>query len=200
MKNYYWTFAFESSVDTSRYVQKGFVLIAALIFLLVLSIFSIAMFRGFGLQDKVAGNIREKERAFHAAESNLEYAEWWLTQGSADTGSTCSGLLNANAGQTKVCSNALANPISVPWKVGAVDIGFRYLPPTTPPMLVLTTGGVNTYYAAPRFYILYLGIDSTGQNMLYQVTASGFGGNSSAIAVVQSTFAVTTGIKDLGGL
>ena len=67
--------------------QKGFVLIAALIFLLVLSIFSIAMFRGFGLQDKVAGNIREKERAFHAAESNLEYAEWWLIQGSADTGS-----------------------------------------------------------------------------------------------------------------
>ena len=52
--------------------QNGFVLIAALIFLLVLSIFSVAMFRGFGLQDKIAGNIREKEKAFHAAESNLE--------------------------------------------------------------------------------------------------------------------------------
>ena len=180
--------------------QKGFVLIAALIFLLVLSIFSIAMFRGFGLQDKVAGNIREKERAFHAAESNLEYAEWWLIQGSADTGSACNGLLNANAGQTKVCSNALANPTSVPWKIGAADIGFLYLPPTTPPMVVSTAGGVNTYYATPRFYISYLGIDSSGQNSLYQVTASGFGGNSTAIAVVQSTFAVSTGIQDLGGL
>lgn len=180
--------------------QNGFVLIAALIFLLVLSIFSVAMFRGFGLQDRIAGNIREKEKAFHAAESNLEFAEWWLTQGAADTGSNCSGLLNANAGQARVCSNPLLNPTTVPWRVGAADIGFTYIPPATPAMNISTIGGLNAYFAAPRFYIAYLGIDSTGQNSLYQVTASGFGGNQSSIAVVQSTYALTSGIKDLGGL
>jgi len=35
---------------------------------------------------------------------------------------------------------------------------------------------------------------------LYQVTASGFGGNSSAVAVVQSTFALSSDVSDLGVL
>jgi len=180
--------------------EKGFVLIAALVFLLVLTIFSVSMFRNFGLQEKIAGNVREKQRAFHSAQSALQFGEWFLTQGSANSGSLCNTLLDANAGETKVCSNALADPTDVPWQVGSTDVGVTYIPPTTPPMVVSTSGGANTYFAVPRFYIFYLGLDSTGINSLYQVTAMGFGGSSNGIAVVQSTYAVSTGIKDLGGL
>lgn len=180
--------------------QHGFVLIASLIFLLVLSIFSVGMFRGIGLQEKIAGNIREKERAFHSAESALQFGEWWLTQGTADTGSVCNTVLNANAGQTKVCSNALLDPTTVPWKNGGATVGFTYIPTTTPAMAISTSGGLNTYYSAPSLYINYIGPDSTGENILYQVTASGFGGNVNAVAVVQSTYAINSGIKDLGGL
>ncbi|MES2353346.1 MAG: PilX N-terminal domain-containing pilus assembly protein [Pseudomonadota bacterium] len=180
--------------------ENGFVLIASLVFLLVLTIFSVSMFRNFGLQEKIAGNIREKQRAFHSAQSALQFGEWFLTQGKANSGSLCSTLLDANAGETIVCSNELTDPTDVPWKNGSVDIGITYVPPTTPPMAISTIGGLNTYFDVPRFYIFYLGLDSTGQSTLYQVTAMGFGGSSNGIAVVQSTYAVSTGIKDLGGL
>ena len=49
------------------------------------------MFRSFGTQEKIAGNLREKERALHAAESAQQYGEWWLLQANntATGGITC---------------------------------------------------------------------------------------------------------------
>ena len=37
------------------------------------------MFRSFGMQEKIAGNMREKQRALQAAVSAEQYAEWWLS-------------------------------------------------------------------------------------------------------------------------
>ena len=39
------------------------------------------MFRSFGLDEKIAGNMREKHRALTAAETAEQYAEWWLSNG-----------------------------------------------------------------------------------------------------------------------
>jgi len=61
-------------------------------------------------------------------------------------------------------------------------------------------GGAGTYYANPQMYIQYLGISPDGTGLLYMVTALAYGGNSSAVAVVQSTFETSSGIKNLGGL
>jgi Tfp pilus assembly protein PilX len=67
-----------------------------------------------------------------------------------------------------------------------------------------TAGGVNTYYATPYFYVSYLGTtaDSTTSNfkLLYQVDAVGFGGSANAVAVVESTYYVTTGVCNLGAI
>jgi type IV pilus assembly protein PilX len=68
------------------------------------------------------------------------------------------------------------------------------------PLTISTSGGVGTYFAAPRLYINYLGLGPSGQARVYQVTTIGNGGDANSIAVVQSTYSVTTGIKDLGGL
>jgi type IV pilus assembly protein PilX len=71
-------------------------------------------------------------------------------------------------------------------------------------MTFSTTGGVNTYYQTPIFYISYLGLtsDSTTSNykLLYQVDAAGWGGSSNAVAVVESTYYVTSGVCNLGAL
>ncbi len=176
--------------------QKGVALVVALVILLLVTSLGVAMFRSFGLQERIAGNTREKEHAFEAAQAALQYGEWWLGQNNAGTGGVCSGALTA----LQVCSNAVAASVltTAPW-----NIGTAYAPVAvngTSPLVVAPGGGNGTYYAAPRLYINYLGLGPTGQARVYQVTAIGNGGDANSVAVVQSTYAVSTGIRDLGGL
>ena len=169
----------------------------AMLILLMLTSLAVAMFRNFGLQERIAGNTREKQHAFQAAQSALQYGEWWLTQGNANTGTACSGALSA----TQVCSNAvtMATFVAGPW----TSLGAAYTPINvngSAPMTISTSGGSGTYYSLPKLYINYLGLAPGGQARMYQVTATGNGGDANSVAVVQSTYSVTTGVQDLGGL
>ena len=175
----------------------GYVLIVALVFLLAMTLLSVTMFRSFGIQEKIAGNTRDKQRAFEAAQSALQYGEWWLGQGHASSGATCNGVLNGNVtpSQMQVCSNALLNPGALPWATRT-----DYLPPS---MTVASGGGLTgsgdiNYYSKPSLYISYLGLSPDGLSMLYSVAGAGYGGNPNTVAVVQSTYAVGAGTKDLG--
>ncbi|MDE2130534.1 MAG: pilus assembly protein PilX [Betaproteobacteria bacterium] len=173
-----------------RQRMDGFVLIASLLILVVLTIIAVAMFRSFGLQELMARNLREKTRALEAANSALSYAEWWLNQNNAGTGSNCSGAPSPT-GAARVCTNQLNNPSLLSnWTVGSTY--------TLPSATVSSSGGVGTYYASPKFYIQYLGLDATKNSTIYLITAMGYGGNENAVAVVQSTYAFTA-IKDLTG-
>ena len=184
--------------------QHGMVLISSLLLLLVVTIMAVAIFRNSGVEEKIAGNQREKARALHAAESAQQYAEWWLSSGIGDTTPiACNTMVPAAIGQ--VCANTLpsivpgGNVANIPWQVAGAPVGVSYAPPA---MNVTTAGGVNTYYATPIFYISYLGTtaDSTTSNykLLYQVDALSYGGSANAVAVVESTYYVTTGVCDLG--
>jgi type IV pilus assembly protein PilX len=88
------------------------VLVSSLLLLIVVTIIALSMFRSFGIQEKIAGNMREKQRALQAAVSAQSFAENWLETNSAGTvSSPCAGPLNANAGLVQICSNTL--PASV---------------------------------------------------------------------------------------
>lgn len=170
--------------------QDGFILIASLLILAILTILSVSMSSSFNLQELIAGNLREKTRAYESAQSALHYAEYWLNQGNNSTGTPCTGLTSTPV----VCSNALANPQTTPWTVGV-----NY----TPPNMNVSSGGgltagIENYAANPRFYIQYLGTNVSG--IYYRINAVGYGGNSSAIAVIQSTYMFPAGTgKSLGG-
>ena len=69
-------------------------LVTSLLLLVIITILALSMFRSFGTQEKIAGNLREKERALHAAASAQQYAEWWLLQGS----NTATGAVPCAAG------------------------------------------------------------------------------------------------------
>jgi type IV pilus assembly protein PilX len=194
----------------SQCAQRGMVLISSLLLLLVVTIMALAIFRNSGLEEKIAGNQREKERALHAAESAQQYAEWWLSSGlGATTPILCNSVVAATtAAAGQVCANTLpsiavnGNVANLPWTVGAgAPVGVTYAPPN---MILNAAGGVNTYYTTPVFYISYLGLtaDSTTSNykLLYQVDAAGYGGSANAVAVVESTYYVTSGICNLGAL
>lgn len=183
--------------------QRGIVLVSSLLLLLVMTIMALSMFRSFGLQQKIAGNVREKQRALQAAESAQAYAEWWLTQGNAVDGAAqvCTDLLNANIGQGQICSNPLPTIVGnnaipdVPWIYNGVNVGVSYIPPTMPASLITQTSGQGTYYGNPTFYISDLGASADAANYpgeIYQVDAYGYGASADTAAVVESTYAVYT--------
>jgi type IV pilus assembly protein PilX len=173
-------------ISKFRSLERGMVLISALLLLLVMTILGVAMFRSFGLEEKTAGNTREKQRALHAAESAQTYAEWWL---SASPGSNAvSGAQCGSVALTpRVCSNRIQSAATLPWGAGV-----SY----TPPMLTVAAAGVlDGYYAAPGFYISFLAGSydpTTGtQTNTYQVDAQGYGGTQNAAAVVESNYSVS---------
>jgi type IV pilus assembly protein PilX len=170
----------------------GMALVSSLLLLLVVTVLGVSMFRSFGVQERIAGNIREKQRALHAAESAQQYAEWWLSNSRVAAPVVCNSLLDANIVQGQVCTQDLqtvaGNVSSVPWKTGGNDVGVAYTPPG---MTVTATSAAGTYYARPRFYIGDAGPSASGQGEVYRIDAMGYGGTSAAVAVVESTYSVS---------
>ncbi|MGH8227838.1 MAG: pilus assembly PilX family protein [Steroidobacteraceae bacterium] len=190
------------ALRSHRSRQAGLVLISSLLLLLIITIIAVSMFRSFGVQEKIAGNFREKERATHAAEEAQEYAEWWLTS-SYDTGVTaiCNSVIDANTelSSVQVCSNKLpqsvdsASVATVPWKINGAEVGVTYTPPG---MVVSATPSAGTYAQPPSFYISYLGTCKDNLNAYcYQIDAVGYGGTDQAVSVVESTYEVSSGVR-----
>jgi type IV pilus assembly protein PilX len=166
--------------------QRGMVLVTALLLLVVVTLLAVSMFRSFGLDERIAGNMREKQRALSAAETAEQYAEYWLASGHASTGIACATpLISSSVGQ--VCSNALVSPTTTPWTMG---VNYLYTPSTATTMNISTSGGMGNYYQTPAFYIAYVGTTSTGT--LYQIDAVGYGGSPDATAVVEAVYAIST--------
>lgn len=185
--------------------ERGIVLVTSLLLLVLITLLAVSMFRGFGTEERIAGNLREKQRALNSAETAMQYAEWWLT--SADNvnavGTCAAPLLNSNKNQGMVCQNALhtqlADVTTVPWldPASGAEFGVSY---KAPAMVVSNSPAANTLYSAPRFYVSLLGPSATGHGSIYQIDAWGYGATQNAVAVVESTYLVDPGIKDLGAL
>jgi type IV pilus assembly protein PilX len=181
--------------------QRGFVLVSSLLLLLVVTILAVNMFRSFGVEEKIAGNVRDKQRALQAAETAQQYAERFLAQGGTTPAAiNCTTTVNANAGNIQVCTNPLPNPMSLPWQNAGVPIGDTYAPTVPTQMTVTSAIGPETYYSTPQFYIAYLGPSpSVNGGVVYQIDAVGYGGSPSSVAVVESTFLVQSSVTCLGG-
>jgi type IV pilus assembly protein PilX len=181
--------------------QGGIALMSSLLILLVLTIVALAMFRSLGLQERTAGNVREKQRAVHAAEGAQVYAEWWLSGNSANTPVVCSSLLSANLGQGQICSNKLsdtvASVVDVPWLAAGAPVGVTYNPGNA--LTIATAAATDTYYSVPLFYIADLGVSADGRGEIFQVDAAGYGSTANTVAVVESTLVVISGLIDRGG-
>ena len=189
----------------ARFAQRGVVLISSLLLLIVVTIIALSLFRSFGVQEKIAGNMREKQRALQAAESAEVFAEIWLSN-NAGVSVTCAAMLNGNIGQGQICANTLtAQSIDVtspPYLITGVPVGVTFLPTINGvAMPISTTTSVSaanaanpTYFASPGFYISDMGTsaDPTIPGEVYQIDAYGYGGSISTVAVVESTFAVYT--------
>lgn len=163
--------------------QGGFVLVTALIFLILMIYLGLAMFRGFGLDEMMAGNLREKSRATEAAQTAIDAAESWLMQpGNATAGVACA----LGAQPIQVCSGTPG------LQTFTTFINSTVLP-------VNTSGGAGNYYTNPIYSIYYLGLDPGGKpgNMLFTITAQASGGNKNAMATLQTVYRVGPKVRDL---
>jgi type IV pilus assembly protein PilX len=190
--------------------ERGMALVSSMLLLLIITILALSMFRSFGTLEKIAGNIREKDRALHAAVSVQQYAEWWLTQpagsiaASAPVTCAAGAPLNANAGQGQICTSAssLANlginaTQQLPWPTTYV----QYSPAGMgTPAQAGTNGNDPPYAWTPGFYIVDLGLAADGAGEAYQVTAFSSGGTTGTVAVVESNYEVQQGVVNRGGL
>jgi type IV pilus assembly protein PilX len=191
--------------------ESGIVLISSLLLLLVITILALAMFRGMGLSEKIAGNVREKQRSLHAAVVAEQYAEWLISSGNIPmTTNTCSASGNVNNtaySSVLVCINVInpnltalpsgqGQPQNLPWTDGAGNaLGYTYTLPNTSAMTISTAGGTNTYVKAPAFYISYIGGAPDGGGTVYRIDAVGYGGNPLALSVVESTYELGSSVN-----
>jgi type IV pilus assembly protein PilX len=186
--------------------QRGVALVTSLLLLVIITILALSMFRSFGTQERIAGNLREKERALHAADSAQQYAEWWLLQGNntaAGAVACAAGLLVATPTVGEICNQTPTqlyavqniNSVPFPWPVGV----------TYTPQGMLLVGqpaaaGNPPYFATPAFWITDLGIAADAAGEAYQIDAYGYGSAANTVAIVESVYEVQQGVVNRGGL
>jgi Tfp pilus assembly protein PilX len=170
-----------------------------MLLLIVMTILALYMFRSNGVQQLIAGNVREKQRAIQTAEAAEQYAEMWLSTPGNVMGNSvsCTGLI-AWPNVPTVCSNPLSTSTpsvtTVPWTLSGTELGFVYYPGPaggtgTGDLTVNTAGGANAYYQGPRFYISLL--SSSSRQALYRIDAWNYAGTPNTATVVESNYLVT---------
>jgi type IV pilus assembly protein PilX len=150
--------------------QRGITLLIALIFLLVLSMLGIWGMTTNSLQERMAGNTRNRDLAFQAAEAALDYAENTLTTWRTGDFDGTDGLLAYDITR--------ANDATY-WRDTGHWASYRQVP----------VGNLNQVAEQPRFVIEKM--DAVGTVEYYRITARGIGGNSSAVAILQTIVTYT---------
>ena len=182
--------------------ERGFILVTGLLFLVVMTLLGLALFRSSGLLDRITANTRDKQRSFEAAQSAIEYGAWWLSSpAGASASSSCAANSGATVATLHICTEALSSSLTTIAALGWVPQAFAYTPGN---MTVAAGGGMNTagtdinYQAPPGVYIESLGVSKDSKTAYYQMTAYGYGGDSNTVSVVRATFKQTTKTKDRG--
>jgi type IV pilus assembly protein PilX len=175
--------------------EQGFVLVTGLLFLVVVTLLGLALFRSSGLMERISANTRDKQRAFETAQAALQYGEWFLGNSTSQVKSACTTTTGKDVSTIHVCTEALSASrdtiAALAWQPSA----FTY---TQPNLTVAAGGGLTSsgtdinYQAPPGVYVEDLGLMPDNKTELYQVTAYGYGGNADTSSIVRSTYKVTS--------
>jgi type IV pilus assembly protein PilX len=161
--------------------QSGAVLPISLIMVLLLTMIGVTGMQTTSLEEKMAGNMRDKNLAFQAAESALKEAEASLTTGLL-TSFTAAGT-NGYYNQTPTANISDAELIK--------DSFWTSNPVVTSDLLDTELGA--TIAAAPRYIIQDLGCVPLGPcpgPRIYRITARATGGNNTTVVILQSVFQI----------
>lgn len=162
--------------------QHGAVLVTSIILLLIMTLIGLTGMQVTTLEEKMAGNMRDRNLAFQAAESALRAAESVLSQATLPTfyNDGTNGLYTQSS-TASILSNLTD---SAAWAAANT--------------VTYTDGNLAHIAAAPEYIIQQLpSVDGGGSSLdgstfsttdFFQVTARGTGGTTSAVVVVQSIY------------
>ncbi len=162
--------------------QQGAVLVVSLIMLLVMTLIGLSSMRTTILEEKMAGNFRDSNIAFQAAEAALRDAEGDVVCNGCTRASPISGLSDFDA----TCTNGICGGwVSTVWtdttKMGNTVAYGTYTGATA-------IAGV----ANPPNYLVEgkkcIAAGWASWKYCYQITATGFGGSANATSVLQEVF------------
>ena len=172
--------------------QKGVVLVVGLVMVLLLAIIALGAIRGSGLQETMAGNMRERNVAFQAAESALRDCEE-LTLGPSVHNLPVADCLD-NAGMcddldTTTPSNSVINN-DVYWRQKARAIGVVVPDVVSQPTCLVEVLHVDAKGSSASVggAIGRLGMLKSGSPSPYRVSAQGVGAVQTTSVVTQSTY------------
>ncbi|MCB1751740.1 MAG: pilus assembly protein PilX [Gammaproteobacteria bacterium] len=180
-------------IDCKR--QRGAVMITALMILLLMTIFGISTMDTNILEEKMAGNMRDRNTAFQAAESALRAAETWIA---------------AQTSMPDVRDISNSSDTSPLWELTSPDAQYPNITNSTPwwderdaswwasKGVVLSGSNLLPGVAAQPAYIIEKLPPSTESleaaqsldtsDIYLQVTARGVGGTASTVVVLQSVY------------
>jgi type IV pilus assembly protein PilX len=161
-----------------KHNQRGAVLITGLIFMVVLTLIVVASMRTTILEEKMAGNVRDRDLAFQAAEAALRAAELELTGATPPTFSASGPYLSA-------ANRPDPFWFTYAWATGTNSVAYSPTP--------------NGTATSPRYVIEAMpAISGAGSGSLklgplvdsgiYKITSRGVGGNPNTVVMLQSTY------------
>lgn len=170
----------------SVHKQHGVALVLALVFLVIMTILGVAAMSSSNLQEKMAGNQKDRNLAFQASETALVKGEYWIGSQTAmpifDDSVTNDGLHHPSTTTTPAWDDSASSNV---W-TGNDNA---------------TYSGLTKVSSQPKYIIEDLGeIQDTGSSLslpnnykttgknLFRITARGKGGTDAATAMVQSTY------------
>ena len=154
-------------INQSPRSQRGAALIISLIFLLLLTIIGVTASQTTILQERMAGNVKDRNMAFQASEAALRAGEIWLNANSAT-------LLNAS----KISSPGGWNGVAVPPPNGTLA-GFDS-----------NLAGDPVFHAGPPERIrVGIGLPAA-YRIIYPVTSRAVGGTANAVVTLGTYFEV----------
>ncbi|MCB1858087.1 MAG: pilus assembly protein PilX [Gammaproteobacteria bacterium] len=190
-------------MKTTRYQfghgERGAVLITALMILLLLTIFGVSTMDTNILDEKMAGNMRDRNTAFQAAESALRAGENWLASQTVlpdirDIGNAAdtSPIWDLNSPDQEFPNMTNNVPWweerDTAWWTGkAVVIAANQADAAWVPG-VFAQPGYLIELLPPSLGSLEAGQALDGADVFLQITARGVGGSDSSVVVLQSTF------------
>lgn len=164
-----------SSIDRLPARQRGAALIVGLVLLLVMTVLGVASMRGTTLQERMAGNLRDANLAFQAAEAALRDAEEFLDDDPVPVFAGVGGLLyppEEQAGQVDYWND-------YDWSGNSRD-----------------AAALQGVAAAPQYVIEELpSVPCEGCSLrggpsnnvsVYRITARAVGGTDDAVSILQS--------------
>jgi type IV pilus assembly protein PilX len=173
--------------------QKGATLFTAVVFLIVLSLLGVNVAQVSSLEEHMAGNTRNRDLAFQAAEAALKHVEQNLSSGQniralipLPVDNTSGTVAAAGLRAINVC---LPNNTNYWNGTGAVDCNGTSQQYTWSTATARNpTAMLNQVVAQPLYVVERL--PNSGTTEMYRVTARGVGGTSDAVVILQAMFSV----------